>query len=155
MEHFSSFFSLLRPNGGQGKLQILALLPPVDGAWELVTIDPSSGSIATLSAADKGIPSTHVLISGASYVVPAAALGSLHGQDAGAATAGDVLYIALANELGEPPSMYGIDLDCALKLEGLAGATNCTVSTLPWPLQPGQKAPMDLGLYLPPTVVVV
>ena len=148
-----------RPNGGKGKLRIFALMPPVGGAWELVIIDPASGSITSLSAADKGIPSSHLLISGASYILPkgahmaALAVGTRAGKNnstdarlsAGSAP-GDVLYTALASEPGLPPSMYGIDLECAL---GNTPAANCTVSTLPWP----GKSPEDLGLYLPPTTI--
>lgn len=118
---------------------LLAFLPPIDGPWELVAIDPRSGAVAATNAA-RGLPALHLFDSGAIFLAP---------RPAGN---GSVLHVALASGPGMPSRIFGIDVICALS-PSVHPPPNCTLSNRVWPPRGHKVAPIDLALYSPPTAV--
>ena len=118
---------------------LLAFLPPIGGAWELVAIDPRSGSVTATNAA-RGLPALHLFDSGAIFLAP---------RPSGN---GSVLHVALASEPGLPSRIFGIDVACALE-PSVGPPPNCTLSNRAWPRPPHRVAPVNLALYSPPTSI--
>ena len=116
---------------------ILAFMPPVSGAWQLVLIDALSGTV-TPTRAMHAVPAKHAIEDGASWLVTTRLPSS--GKE------GLVLAAALGAGLGTPLSMISFDVDCVRASAFLRGANaNCTLSIKPWPNDRSQ--PTDLGVY--------
>jgi hypothetical protein len=130
-----------------GDNKIMALMPPVGGAWEVVVIDVLTGKISPTTAL-KDVPPQHGRGSGASWLLkePLPPSGSRvlksnkdgvgNGQGQGNAKSGLVLSMALFEEMGTAERMIGIDVACALSTVSMSAAdaagTNCTVSNKLW-----------------------
>ena len=117
---------------------LLAFMPPLDGGWQLVAIDPRSGSVTTTKAL-RGLGSLHVFDGSSVFVAP---------RPSSAALPGDVLHVAMSSAPGASSRIYGIDISCALA--PLTTAPNCTLSSRAWPPPPRVTALADLGVYTPP-----
>ena len=79
--------------------RLLAFMPPVDGSWQMVAIDPSSGEVSPTTGLE-GM--------------------SLHGREAGAeflvedSDGKAVLHAGFFVSMGAPCRMLALDVDCAL-----------------------------------------
>lgn len=113
--------------------KILALMPPVGGGWQLVSIDPASGLVGQTTGLS-ALPSMHGRAGGAEWLLT---------------TGGKSVFNAgLFTEMGTVATMISIDVGCALKA---APQTNCTLGVAPWPADPRKtSAPMDLAVDVGP-----
>jgi hypothetical protein len=100
--------------------KILALMPPVGGAWQLVAIDPQSGAVEQTTGLS-GLPPLHGRAGGVEWLVP------VDGKP--------VLSVGLFAAMGGPCQLVSIDVQCALKKSPLA---NCTLGSAAWPQDPSK-----------------
>jgi hypothetical protein len=133
-----------------GENKIMALMPPVDGSWQIVVIDALTGKV-TPTTALKDVPAMHGRGSGATWL--------LKQPLPGARKSGLVLSVGLFQEMGTSERMLGVDVECALRSVSMTLSrtspleahvnTNCTISNRPWAVGPGGMPAVDLGLYDP------
>lgn len=98
--------------------KILAFMPPLDGSWQLVAIDPQSGLVQQTTGLS-GLPPLHGRAAGVEWLAP------VNGTS--------VLSAGLFTSMGASCQLVSIDVQCALKNSPLA---NCTLGVSSWPADP-------------------